>query len=244
MIDCGADWLHRLDAIAPTAILITHAHPDHAWGLAGGAPCPVYATKDTWAAISAYPIRDRQRIDLRKPFTLGVLRIEAFPVMHSIRAPAVGYRISTRCCCFFYVPDLVAIPNRSKALRGAQLYIGDGATLVRPMVRRRAGTLTGHTPIRTQLGWCAKERVPRAIFTHCGTQIVEGDGRSLTAALIRLARARGLEARFARDGMEITLPRRPDIRSPSKFGSVNPRRGFSGPEARNRQVQARHRFRE
>jgi hypothetical protein len=107
------------------------------------------------------------------------------------------------------VPDLVAIPDRSKALRGAQLYIGDGATLMRPMVRRRAGTLTGHTPIRTQLGWCAKEHVPRAIFTHCGTQIVKGDGRTLNAALKRLARARGVEARFARDGLEVTLPGKP-----------------------------------
>jgi phosphoribosyl 1,2-cyclic phosphodiesterase len=206
MIDCGADWLHRLGTVAPAAILITHAHLDHASGLAEGAPCPVYATRDTWGAISAYPIRIRQRIGLRRPFTLGGLRIEAFPVVHSMRAPAVGFRISTRSCCFFYVPDVVVIPNRSKALRGTQLYIGDGATLVRPMVRSRAGTLTGHTTIRTQVGWCAKEHVPRAIFTHCGTQIVKGDGRSLNAALIRFARARGLEARFARDGMQITLP--------------------------------------
>lgn len=47
MIDCGTDWLGRLCAIAPTAIVLTHAHPDHASGLAEGAPCPVYATKET-----------------------------------------------------------------------------------------------------------------------------------------------------------------------------------------------------
>jgi len=33
MIDCGADWLHRLRAIAPTAVVLTHAHDDHAAGL-------------------------------------------------------------------------------------------------------------------------------------------------------------------------------------------------------------------
>ena len=32
MIDCGADWLKRLPCVAPTAIVITHAHPDHAFG--------------------------------------------------------------------------------------------------------------------------------------------------------------------------------------------------------------------
>jgi len=36
MIDCGADWLGRLSSVAPTAIVLTHAHPDHAWGLAKG----------------------------------------------------------------------------------------------------------------------------------------------------------------------------------------------------------------
>ena len=44
MIDCGADWLGRLDAIAPTAIVLTHAHLDHVGGLAHGVQCPIYAT--------------------------------------------------------------------------------------------------------------------------------------------------------------------------------------------------------
>src|SRR5262249_15146900 len=45
MIDCGADWLGRLRAIAPTAILLTHALPDHAAGLIEGAPCLEVITK-------------------------------------------------------------------------------------------------------------------------------------------------------------------------------------------------------
>jgi glyoxylase-like metal-dependent hydrolase (beta-lactamase superfamily II) len=51
MIDCGADWLGRLQAIAPTAIVLTHAHLDHAGGLAQGAPCPVNATGKTRSAM-------------------------------------------------------------------------------------------------------------------------------------------------------------------------------------------------
>lgn len=126
MIDCGTDWLGRLCAIAPTAIVLTHAHPDHASGLAEGAPCPVYATKETWELLNRYPIHDRHRMPLRKSATIGGLGFEAFPVRHSIRAPAVGYRVSAGNSSFFYLPDVAEFPNASAALRGIDLYIGDG----------------------------------------------------------------------------------------------------------------------
>ena len=42
VIDCGAGWSHKFEVFEPTANLVTHAHPDHARGLANGAHCPVY----------------------------------------------------------------------------------------------------------------------------------------------------------------------------------------------------------
>jgi glyoxylase-like metal-dependent hydrolase (beta-lactamase superfamily II) len=30
MIDCGLDWLRKLRRLRPDAIVLTHAHPDHA----------------------------------------------------------------------------------------------------------------------------------------------------------------------------------------------------------------------
>jgi len=47
IVDCGNDWVGRIEALRPTAIVLTHGHPDHAWGLANGAPCAVYATAET-----------------------------------------------------------------------------------------------------------------------------------------------------------------------------------------------------
>ncbi len=206
LIDCGADWLGRAPLPAPAAILLTHAHPDHAEGLAKGAPCPVFATAETWALLNAYPIADRRIVRANKPFRRGGLTFTAFAVAHSVRAPAVGYRVSCGRTSFFYVPDVIAIHDRRRALGGAALYIGDGATISRPMVRRAAAALIGHTPIRTQLGWCEKEEVRRAIFTHCGTQIVAGNARHLDRRVRGLGQARGVAAQIAYDGLRLLLP--------------------------------------
>ncbi len=59
MIDCGLDWRKGLARLRPSAIILTHAHPDHAAGLRDGAPCPVYATEETWSAIAHSIIRRR-----------------------------------------------------------------------------------------------------------------------------------------------------------------------------------------
>jgi phosphoribosyl 1,2-cyclic phosphodiesterase len=206
MIDCGADWLGRLRTIAPTAIVLTHAHPDHAAGLAEGAPCPVYATKATWNLLRRFPIHDRRRILLRKSAVIDGVRFEAFGVKHSIQAPAVGYRVSARDCRFFYLPDVAGLPDVSGALAGINVYIGDGATVKRSMMRHKGGALIGHAPITVQLRWCEKAGVPRAIFTHCGSPIVRGDGRVLNASVRRLGREHGIDARVACDGDRLSFP--------------------------------------
>ena len=65
MIDCGADWLGRLKTVDPTAIVLTHAHGDHAFGLAQGAACPVHATDETWSLIERFPLADRHTVEPR-----------------------------------------------------------------------------------------------------------------------------------------------------------------------------------
>jgi hypothetical protein len=81
---------------------------------------------------------------------------------------------------FFYVPDLASIRERHDALNGVTLYNGDGATVVRSMVRRRDHNEIGHAPIAKQLRWCQQEGVAGAIFTHC-------DDLPVNAALIQTA---------------------------------------------------------
>ena len=67
MIDCGLDWLGKVHRLSPAAIVLTHAHPDHAWGLKKGAPCPVYAPQKTWQTLKNCAVESRQLIGERVP---------------------------------------------------------------------------------------------------------------------------------------------------------------------------------
>jgi phosphoribosyl 1,2-cyclic phosphodiesterase len=205
MIDCGLDWLGKLERVGPNAIVLTHAHPDHAWGLKRGAPCPVYAPQKTWQELQHYPIKERRLIKERTPMKICSITFEAFPVEHSILSPAVGYRVSAGRACVFYAPDLIFIHERSAALNSVQLYIGDGATVTRSFIRKRGKALIGHSPVRTQLTWCQKEGVPRAIITHCGSEIAIGNERDIAAKICAMATERGIDVRIAYDGMKIKV---------------------------------------
>jgi hypothetical protein len=122
MIDCGLDWLGSFELLRPSAIVLTHAHPDHAWGLKNGAPCPVYAPKKTWQSLKNCQIKDRNLIKERVATKICAITFEAFPVEHSLLAPAVGYRVNAGRPCIFYGPDLIFIHGRSAAMKDAHLH--------------------------------------------------------------------------------------------------------------------------
>ena len=200
MVDCGADWLGQLDDLRPEAVFVTHAHPDHAWGLKEGAPCPVHATKEAWQLLEGYEIKDRWVVEHRRATEIEGMVFEAFPVEHSTRAPAVGYRISAGKVPIFYAPDVVYVHDRREALSRARLYVGDGATVTRSLVRKRNDALIGHAPIRTQLTWCQKEGVPRGIFTHCGSGLVKGDEEKLVGRSATWPESAGLKPKSPATG--------------------------------------------
>lgn len=204
MIDCGEDWAKKVWDIKPDAIVITHAHPDHAWGLKKGSPCPVYATQESWALMKKYPIQKKHLMKPRHKIKICGITFQTFPVVHSLIAPGVGYRIIAGRKSIFVVHDLISIDDRHEALKNVKLYVGDGATIVRPMVRRKGDKIFGHTTVRAQLGWCQKEGVPLMIVTHCGSQIVAG-GKKALKKITALAEEKNVAVIVAHDGMAITI---------------------------------------
>ncbi len=206
MIDRGTDWLKKASKNSPDGLLITHAHPDHAAGLKNGFSAPVYATAEAWETMNDYDIKERVVIEPRHPFAIGPFIIEAFPVHHSIHAPAVGYRIRAGKRTLFYVPDLISIIDEKSALKNINLYIGDGAIITRTLlVRQKDHEPVGHSPIKEQLEWCKKNKVHRAIFTHCGTEIVTGNTAQTKLLVKELGTAVGVRASVAYDAMHLML---------------------------------------
>lgn len=202
LLDAGETWSGKLASLAPDWIAITHAHPDHSFGLTEQTDVPVYVSQESRELLARYPIRRFRVFDDGETLRLGPFRVRPYDVVHSIRAPAVGFRVSADGTTLAYNPDVVSIAEERRALRGVDVYVGDGATLTRPMVRRRGDVLFGHTTVRAQLNWCRRNGIKRAYIVHCGKQLVEMNAAELQRRVDELA---GPEVRaiVARDGLRV-----------------------------------------
>jgi phosphoribosyl 1,2-cyclic phosphodiesterase len=211
VVDCGEGWLGQIKDWDLDGILITHAHPNHAFGLLKGAPCPVYATKKTWEVMDKFPIENLIVIAEDTPFKVpenGKLGItcEAFPISHSTRAPAVGFRLSAGRVTIFYTPDVAWINDRDAALDGVRVYIGDGASVTKSLVRKPGEEIIGNASIQFQLTWCQKTGVNTAFFTHLRTEIVSENEPTILQEIRTMAAARDIgQVDLARDGMQFIM---------------------------------------
>ncbi len=208
LCDFGQNRKGLLEKIAPDAIFVSHAHPDHAWGLEEGTELPVYASAITHELTRDFSVRRRFVLEPGKSEKVGPWRLTGHPAVHSVRCPCVAARVETPEGVFVYSGDIVSFERPAEALAGARLYIGDGSTLTGSLVRRHpSGALIGHTTVRAQLGWLARESVPRAIFSHFGKGPIEMGESALAEKLAELtaAKAPECEVSAAKDGLRIEV---------------------------------------
>lgn len=208
LCDFGQNRKGLLDQIAPDAIFVSHAHPDHAWGLEQGTELPFHASAITHDLTKDFPIPRRVILEPGKAMKVGPWRVTAYPVVHSVRCPCVAARIETPEGVVVYSGDIVSFDQPAEALTGARLYIGDGSTLTGSLVRRHpSGVLMGHTTVRAQLGWLDKHGVPRAVFSHFGKAPIEMGDEALRQKLAELAAAKAprCEVSAARDGLRLEI---------------------------------------
>lgn len=174
LLDYGRIHAYDLSLLQPDALLITHAHPDHyLWTLQkADSAVPVYLTQETMEYGSFTPCNPQIFVPYQQ-FSVGPCQIMPYRVLHSIRCPAVGFKITLPVYqVLIYNPDLVDIIVKEHILPGVNYYIGDGSTIKANLVRRKGEMLFGHTKISTQINWCKKYGVKNIIFTHLGQDTI------------------------------------------------------------------------
>ncbi len=183
LIDHGVKTC-SLERIKPDAILITHAHPDHfAWTKKNlQTNIPIYLTRQTFNYARFKP-QNYNFIKPNKKFKLGPFTILPYKVIHSIRCPALGFKVSLNHKSLIYNPDLIDIVNKNKILKNVSLYIGDGSSIRSNLVRRKNNKLFGHTRIQTQINWCRKYKISNVIFTHFGKEALSFGDKKLEKKL-------------------------------------------------------------
>ena len=182
-------------------ILITHAHPDHyIWTTneENRIKIPVYLTRVT-LDYGKYKPPEYRIIKSDKKYNFKDLEITVYDVIHSLRCPAVGYKIKGDRT-IVYAPDILDFEkDKTIVLKGAYLLIADGSSLNINMARRRGDKLFGHTRIKTVIGWCKKYDIGHLIITHCGKQIVEINKEELARKLQEYSEGK-VDVKIAYDG--------------------------------------------
>jgi phosphoribosyl 1,2-cyclic phosphate phosphodiesterase len=208
LVDISADFrqqalragLDRLDAL-----LITHCHADHVFGLDDirpfnfrHGPLPLYASAKTWQQLRRvfYYIFEREHVGgglpqiiphtIEDDFEAAGLHITALPLIHG-RGEVTGFRFSDGRRALAFITDCNEIPASSLAkLHDLDLLIIDAL---------RYAPHPTHLHLEKTLAYIAQLRPRRALLTHMG--------HDLKHAELQATLPTGVEPAY--DGLRIEL---------------------------------------
>jgi phosphoribosyl 1,2-cyclic phosphate phosphodiesterase len=200
LVDISTDFRQqalraRIDRV--DALLITHCHADHVFGLDDLRPInfrhgavDTYASASTWRQLKqvfAY-IFTRQHVggglpqinvhEIEEEFETCGLRVTPFPVIHG-KSEVTGYRFSDGRRAFAFVTDCNEIPAASlDRMRGLDLLILDALRL-RPHPT--------HLHLKQSLAYIAEVRPRRTLLTHMSHDIKHAEVAATLPSGVELA---------------------------------------------------------